>query len=315
MQTEQVPVAKLFDMREENGVTLEVPSVAPKGTPARKENYIFRKDLLSKILMWHMQGQDEIGLNLYGPTSGGKTSLVRQIANRLRIPLFELHATDETEANDLTGEYIMKDGNTVWINGPLTAAAEAGGWFMIDEADQLPPSVMMKLKSPLDGGGISIIGTGQFLQPQPGFRIITTMNTDGGGDSTGRYAGTQPQNIAVMNCMTRVEVPYLDEESETRLLMTVVPGMPEDVVKTLVSVANAVRTAFLGEDSIMNTVLSTRELIRSMRYLVMLHHRENTTIIEDVNDALALSVGKSDQAMLTEIVQRYFGDNRTGGAT
>lgn len=306
MKTELVSVSHIFGMNETSGAQIRVPKESSINTPVRNDDYIFEKNLLTRLILWYTQGSDEIGLHLYGQTGAGKSSLARELASRVRTGLHELHATPETEVADLIGGYILQEGNTVWVNGPLTAAAEAGEWLLIDELDVLNPGVGMILKSVLDGGPVSIPQTGQLLQPQPGFRLIATSNTDGSGDTSGRYRGTQQQNTAVMNCFSHFRVNYLEAENETNLLMKLVPGIPKEVTATLVNVANAVRTAFMGEDSILNTVLSTRELMRTMRYFSSLAQRRETSIYEDVTCALQMAVGDSDMNVLSEIVQRYF---------
>lgn len=70
---------------------------------------------------------------LTGPTGTGKTRLVEYMAWRLKRPLFTVACHDDLSANDLTGRYIIKGDEVVWIDGPLLMAVKQGGIVYLDE--------------------------------------------------------------------------------------------------------------------------------------------------------------------------------------
>ncbi len=78
----------------------------------------------------HAQG---LPLLLKGPTGCGKTRFMEYLAWRLRLPLVTISCHDDLTTSDLVGRYLIKSGETVWVDGPLTAAVKAGGICYLDE--------------------------------------------------------------------------------------------------------------------------------------------------------------------------------------
>jgi len=70
---------------------------------------------------------------LTGPTGTGKTRLVEYMAWRLGRPLFTVACHDDLSASDLTGRYIIKGDEVIWIDGPLLTAVKQGGIIYLDE--------------------------------------------------------------------------------------------------------------------------------------------------------------------------------------
>ena len=70
---------------------------------------------------------------LKGPTGCGKTRFVEQMAYRLKIPLVTVACHEDLTAPDLVGRYLLKGGETVWVDGPLTLAVKHGAICYLDE--------------------------------------------------------------------------------------------------------------------------------------------------------------------------------------
>ena len=66
-------------------------------------------------------------LLLKGPTGCGKTRFVEHMAAQLGKPLYTVACHDDLSAADLIGRYLLKGGDTVWVDGPLTRAVREGG--------------------------------------------------------------------------------------------------------------------------------------------------------------------------------------------
>ena len=69
----------------------------------------------------------QLPLLLKGPTGCGKTRFVSHMAARLGLSLTTVSCHDDLAAADLTGRYLLKGGDTVWVDGPLTRAVRSGG--------------------------------------------------------------------------------------------------------------------------------------------------------------------------------------------
>ena len=80
---------------------------------------------------------------LKGPTGCGKTRFIEHMAWRLGqvaggpaspgAGLVTVTCHDDLTAGDLVGRYILRDGGTDWIDGPLTTAVREGGICYLDE--------------------------------------------------------------------------------------------------------------------------------------------------------------------------------------
>ena len=74
----------------------------------------------------------QLPLLLKGPTGCGKTRFVSHMAAKLGLPLSTVSCHDDLAAADLTGRYLLKGGETVWMDGPLTRSVRQGGICYLD---------------------------------------------------------------------------------------------------------------------------------------------------------------------------------------
>ncbi len=70
---------------------------------------------------------------LKGPTGCGKTRFMEYMAWRLRRPLITVSCHDDLTSSDLVGRFLVKGGETVWVDGPLARAVRVGGICYLDE--------------------------------------------------------------------------------------------------------------------------------------------------------------------------------------
>ncbi len=52
---------------------------------------------------------------------------------QLQQPLITISCHDDLSASDLVGRYLLKGGETVWVDGPLTRAVRKGCLCYLDE--------------------------------------------------------------------------------------------------------------------------------------------------------------------------------------
>ena len=77
--------------------------------------------------------QSGLPVMLKGPTGCGKTRFVEHMAWRLKRPLVTVACHDDLTTADLVGRYLIIGDETVWMDGPLTAAVRAGAICYLDE--------------------------------------------------------------------------------------------------------------------------------------------------------------------------------------
>jgi len=70
---------------------------------------------------------------LKGPTGCGKTRFMEHMAWRLKRPLITVSCHDDLTSSDLVGRFLVKGGETIWIDGPLARSVRAGGICYLDE--------------------------------------------------------------------------------------------------------------------------------------------------------------------------------------
>lgn len=118
-----------------------------------------------------------IGVMLKGPTGCGKTRFVEHMAWRLGRPLVTVACHDDLSASDLTGRWLVRDGETVWQDGPLTRAARVGAICYLDEVVEARQDVVVVLH-PLtdDRRMLPVEKTGELVEAAPGFQLVVSYN-------------------------------------------------------------------------------------------------------------------------------------------
>ncbi len=74
-----------------------------------------------------------LSLLLKGPTGCGKTRFVEAMAHDLGRSLITVACHDDLTTADLVGRYLLRGGETVWVDGPLTRAVRDGAICYLDE--------------------------------------------------------------------------------------------------------------------------------------------------------------------------------------
>ena len=90
-----------------------------------------------------------------GLSGNGKTLAVTQACAESKREMIRCNITIETDEDDLLGGYRLKDGQTVWQNGPVIEAMERGAVLLLDEID-LASNKIMCLQPILEGSGVYV---------------------------------------------------------------------------------------------------------------------------------------------------------------
>ncbi|MCA0907174.1 CbbQ/NirQ/NorQ/GpvN family protein [Ruegeria marisrubri] len=121
--------------------------------------------------------KNDLPVLLKGPTGCGKTRFVAHMAAKLGRPLYTVACHDDLAAADLIGRYLLKGGETVWVDGPLTRAVREGAICYLDEVVEARKDVTVVLHPLTDDRRILPIDrTGEELEAAPGFMLVASYN-------------------------------------------------------------------------------------------------------------------------------------------
>lgn len=268
--------------------------------PAIDPNYVFNIETLKNFIIGMEFGMPELGWGLHGT---GKSTLFEQIAARTRRPLMRVQHTINTEEAHVLGQYVVRDGGTHFQLGPLPIAMMQGLVYLADEYDIAVPSVLAVYQPVMEGKPLFIKDAPpevRLVKPHPNFRFCATGNTNGGGDETGLYQGTQLQNAANYSRFgITVELGYLEAKQET-IAVAGQARIDKASAEKLVKFATEIRKEFAAGK--IGNVCSTRELIRAGQLGMM----KGANWREGLRLAFINRLSRVDNKLADEFAQRIF---------
>ena len=119
----------------------------------------------------------QLAVMLKGPTGCGKTRFVEHMAWRLGRPLVTVSCHDDLSASDLTGRFLVRGGETVWQDGPLTTAARHGAICYLDEVVESRQDTVVVIHPLTDHRRLlPIEKTGELIKAAEGFQLVVSYN-------------------------------------------------------------------------------------------------------------------------------------------
>ena len=243
----------------------------------------------------------------------GKSTHIEQVAARLNWPLVRVNLDSHVSRIDLVGKdaIVLKDGKQVteFREGMLPWALQRPIALVFDEYDAGRPDVMFVIQRVLEQSGkLTLLDQNRVIRANPNFRLFSTTNTIGLGDTTGLYHGTQQINQGQMDRWSIVTtLNYLSHEVEQEIVLAKAPewNTPDGkrAIAAMVRVADMTRNAFMNGD--ISTVMSPRTVMT---------WAQNATIFGgDIGLAFRLTfLNKCDELerpTVAEFYQRAFGSD------
>lgn len=116
-------------------------------------------------------------LLLKGPTGCGKTRFMQYMAWKLARPLITVSCHDDLSTSDLVGRYLIRAGEAVWMDGPLTLAVRSGAICYLDEIVEARKDTTVVIH-PLadDRRELPIEKRGELLVAPPEFMLVVSYN-------------------------------------------------------------------------------------------------------------------------------------------
>ena len=232
-----------------------------------------------------------------GLSGNGKTLAVTQACAVAKREMIRVNITIETDEDDLLGGYRLKDGQTVWQNGPVIEAMERGAVLLLDEID-LASNKIMCLQPILEGSGIYVKKINKFVKPKLGFNVVATANTKGQGSDDGKFIGTNVLNEAFLERFPiTFEQQYPAAKTEQKIVATKLKSAgksDEKFATNLVTWADVIRKTF--KDGGVDEIISTRRLV---------HIAEAYAIFKSKMKAIEVCTNRFDDSTKTSFVDLY----------
>jgi len=116
-------------------------------------------------------------LLLKGPTGCGKTRFMQYLAWKLKRPLITVSCHDDLSTSDLVGRYLVRAGEAVWTDGPLTLAVRHGAICYLDEIVEARKDTTVVIH-PLadDRRELPIEKRGELVVAPPEFMLAVSYN-------------------------------------------------------------------------------------------------------------------------------------------
>src|SRR5687767_13773578 len=247
---------------------MEVPafSEADERWPDLDPAYVFDPDTTLAICAGFARNRRVMIQGYHGT---GKSTHIEQVAARLNWPLVRINLDAHISRIDLVGRdaIVLKDGQQVteFREGLLPWALQHPVALVFDEYDAGRPDVMFVIQRVLEvEGKLTLLDQNRVIRPNPWFRLFSTTNTIGLGDTTGLYHGTQQINKGQMDRWSIVTtLNYLSHDVEAEIVLAKAPAYANAEGKRTIAsmgrVADMTRNAFMNGD--ISTVMSPRTVI------------------------------------------------------
>ena len=197
-----------------------------------------------------------------GLSGNGKTLGVTQACAEKKREMIRVNITIETDEDDLLGGYRLRDGQTVWQNGPVIEAMERGAVLLLDEID-LASNKIMCLQPILEGNGVFVKKINKFVKPALGFTVVATANTKGKGSEDGQFIGTNVLNEAFLERFPiTFEQKYPSVKIETKIISKMLETesvKDDEYASNLVNWADIIRKTY--QEGGVDEIISTRRLV------------------------------------------------------
>src|SRR3569623_2567563 len=250
---------KMVKVRDLFGIDsdMEVPafSEADERVPDLAPAYVFDGDTTLAICAGFAHTRRVMVLGYHGT---GKSPHIEQVAARLNWPCVRSTLDAHVSRIDLVGRdaIVLRDGQQVteFREGLLPWALQTPTALVFDEYDAGRPDVMFVIQRVLETEGkLTLLDQNRVIRPNKYFRLFSTANTVGLGDTSGLYHGTQQINQGQMDRWNIVvTLNYLPAAVEAQIVLAKSGeyDKPEGkkAVDDMVRVADLTRRGFIYGD-------------------------------------------------------------------
>jgi nitric oxide reductase NorQ protein len=171
---------------------------------------------------------------LKGPTGCGKTRFVEYMAWKLGRPLVTVACHDDLTTADLVGRYLIVGDETVWLDGPLTAAVRSGAICYLDEIVEARKDTTVVIHPLADTRrALMVDKRGERVVAPPEFMLVISYNP-------GYQSVVKEIKPSTRQRFVALEFDYPVAEVETQIVVAE-GGVAVDMAKSLVKLGQLTR--------------------------------------------------------------------------
>src|ERR1700758_1816606 len=233
-----------------------------------------------------------LSILLKGPTGCGKTRFVEAMAHDLDRPLITVACHDDLTTADLVGRFLLRGGDTEWVDGPLTRAVREGAICYLDEVVEarqdttvvVHPLGDYRRQLPVERLGVT-------LDAAPGFCLVVSYNP-------GYQSVLKDLKDSTRQRMVAIEFGFPTADIEEKIVACEA-GIDHDKAAELVRFGHAIRRL---ETAGLREVASTRLLIAAGRLIaegLSARDAAQAAVVGPLTDDSIVTAG------LTEMIDAY----------
>ena len=243
--------ARVEDLGEQSNVAVRRTG-AESATRAERPHYV---PVGNEEGVFKSAYRQRLSVLIKGPTGCGKTRFVEAMAHDLGRPLITVACHDDLTTADPVGRFLVRGGDTEWVDGPLTRAVREGAICYLDEVVEarqdttvvLHPLADHRRQLPIERLGIT-------LTAPPEFCLVVSYNP-------GYQSILKDLKDSTRQRMIGLEFGYPLPEIEVKIVAHEA-GITEKLAAELVRLGQAIRRL---ETAGLREVASTRVLIAAGR--------------------------------------------------
>lgn len=217
-------IRQLEAYRKENGL--------PDNDRVIKPEYkYYGKEVLEEAIAALLAGKNIL---LTGAKATGKNVLSSNLSYLFQRPSYNVSFHVNTDSASLIGADTFKNGEVVFRKGPITEAAEKGGFAILDEINMAKNEAISVLHASLDHRRIIDLSGYEKIVLDPNTRFIGTMNYG--------YVGTRELNEALASRFMIINVPNISKANLDKLLSDNFPTLKEKYRKAFIDLFISLQT-------------------------------------------------------------------------
>jgi nitric oxide reductase NorQ protein len=221
----------------------------------REEPYYLQST--GEVAIFEAAYHSRLPVLLKGPTGCGKSRFVELMAFRLQLPLVTVACHEDLFASDLLGRYLLKDDQTVWMDGPLTLAVRAGAICYLDEIVEARKDTTVLIHPLTDHRRRLVVDqTGEYIAAHPDFMMVISYNPGYQSVLKDLKQSTRQRFVAL-----QFDYPVREKEAE---IVAQEGAVDRELALKLVTVAGKIRS--IREQGLTEGA-STRLLIHAARLI------------------------------------------------